>query len=170
MLHGLVMVVVVSSHRSSPVHARDSESEDAAANTTPPPAIRPGGPPPKEYRQGDCASKYSDYGGPNNVCNSVGACVVADTKLPDIMHTTNRATSKYTPRQDPKITSFFAGSDAIKGDKQDDDWEHKGYAGEFHAVNDLGLHSPVSQDDGTVSDIMHTPDTNTAHGYGGGKQ
>lgn len=170
MLHGCVMIVVVCTNCSSPMHARDSKSKDTAANTTSPPTICPSGPPPKEDRQRNSTSKHRNDGGTDDVCNPVATAVVADTELADIMHTTYCTTREYTTRQDSEITGFLASSYAVEGNEQDDNRKHERYARKRHAINDLELRIPISQDNGTVSNVMHTPDTDTTHCYGGGEQ
>lgn len=152
------------------MHAGDSKGKYTTANTASPPTICPCSPPPKEDRQRNSTSKHRDDGGTDDVCNTVATAIVADTELTDIMHTAYCTSCEYTTRQDSDITGFLAGSYAVEGNKQNDNREHKGYARKRHAINDLKLCFPVSQDNGTVSNVMHAPNTDTAHCYGGSEQ
>jgi hypothetical protein len=157
------MATVARPNSSSPMHARYSQAEKASADSPSPPTIRPGGSPSKEDCESCGTCNYSNYSSTSHVFSFISAGVVADTQLPDIVHTADRSTCQQSTHHYSQVTCLFAGSGRVEGRKQNTNREDKGDSCERHAVHNLDMTISISEDDGTVSNEMHAPDSNASH-------
>jgi hypothetical protein len=146
------------------MHTRYSEAEEAAADSASPPAIRPRSSPSKEDCESYSACNYSDYGSTSHVLSFISARVVADTQLPDVVHTADRSTCQQSAHHYSQVPCLFAGSGRVEGRKQNTYGEDKRDSCERHAVHNLDVTISIPEDDGTVSNEMHAPDSNASHG------
>lgn len=89
MLHRPVVLSICGTNGRRPMHARNCTRKQASTNAASPPTICPGSSPSEEDSQGGGTRKNGDDGRPDDVGNFVGALVVGDAQLANVMHPAN---------------------------------------------------------------------------------
>ena len=92
--------MVLGPQRSTPMHTRDSTSKDNSADETLPPATRPRCLEDAEQRQGDHTRRHSNDDRPSHIGNRVGAPVVGDGGVSNVVHARDGAACKRARNND----------------------------------------------------------------------
>ncbi len=97
--------------------------------------------------------------------------IVGDSHLADVVHATDSYSGKgpTKERASPKAfgSQVVVGTTDYEGDEGNTDGKKERQSGPFVTILNLELLLTLVKNDGTISDEVHRPCSNTTHGYTG---
>lgn len=123
--------------RSTPVHARDSTSQQHSRYDSLPPRVGPPSPEDKEERQRDDARGHRNQSRPYDVGDIVNAHVVVDGGIAQVVHAADGSASKRAPDGNTPPRDLVVGPDGHKSSDQDKNWHKEGKGREPAGISNL---------------------------------
>ncbi|KAI4198651.1 MAG: hypothetical protein LQ350_005123 [Teloschistes chrysophthalmus] len=130
------------------------------------PTVGPSGFEVEENSKSNGGSDDGNEGRAHDIAPFVGNVVIGYPLLAKVVHATDSSASQDANSNDSTKVDFFGKAQEVESDTHNTDWKKERSSGAAGAVTDLEFAFPMNHGDGTITNEMHGPDSDSSHGDG----